>query len=137
MAMDEISKFIDRFVGFFHRFSEPAEHLFGFIIENLQQDIVLILEVEVDRSIGDPCFFGNLRYGCLMKAEIGKYLYGGFENTLVFVVFVSSADGSPPVHIEKVNECSFILLRSLWHVKQKWFPGRQPGICESGYVGIR
>jgi len=117
MSMDEIPKFIDRFVGFDHRFSESAEHLFGFVIENLKQDIVFILEVEVYRPIGDSRFFGNLRYGCVMEAGFREYFHGGFENTFVLVVFFLSVDGPPPFRMEKVNECSFILLGATSPVK--------------------
>ncbi len=60
VAIDEITEFRNRCVGMIHRLLEPVEHLPGFIGEYLDQNIVFVLEIEINGSIGNPRSFGYL-----------------------------------------------------------------------------
>ena len=63
MQTDKIAKFIDSIVRFVDFFPEPGKYLFGFVAEKLYQDIILIFEIKIDRTISDIGFPGDLRNG--------------------------------------------------------------------------
>jgi hypothetical protein len=52
----------------------------------VDQDIIFILEIQVDGSVGNPRLFGNLGNCRLEKALLGKDLNCRFQNTIVFIV---------------------------------------------------
>jgi len=63
MQVDKIAKFIDSIVRFVNFFPEPGKYLLGFVAEKLNQDIILIFEIKIDRTISDIGFPGDLRNG--------------------------------------------------------------------------
>jgi len=63
MQADKIAKFIESIVRFVDFFPEPGKYLLGFVAEKLHQDIILIFEIKIDRTISDIGFPGDLRNG--------------------------------------------------------------------------
>ena len=97
VTVNQITQLVDGGVGFFDLFPEAAEDLFGFVLEKLNQDIVFVFKIEVNRSVGDAGLPGDLGYGRLMKPSFGKYFNGCFKDALVFIpCFRFCIDKIPP-----------------------------------------
>ena len=95
MTSDKIAQFRRTIVGLFNLSSEPFEHLLGPVTEKLHQNIVFIFEIKIDRPVSHPGFFGDLGNGWLMKTLAGKYLYGRFQNQVIFTIFIILIDIDP------------------------------------------
>ncbi len=76
----------------------------------MNKDIVLVLEIQIDRAIGHAGFTGNLRNGGFVKTEFRKHRDRRFKDTPVLVVFAFGTDGAPLLIKSQyiMNECSFI-----------------------------
>ena len=61
MSTNKIAKFINGIVGSVNFLSEASKNLSGFIAEKLNQNIIFVFEIKIDRAVSDPCFPGNLR----------------------------------------------------------------------------
>ena len=85
VTVNQIAQLVDGCVGLFDLFPEAAEDLFCFVLEKLNQDIVLVFKIEVNRSVGDAGLPGDLGYGRLMKSSFGKYFHSCFKDALVFI----------------------------------------------------
>jgi len=97
MPTDQIPKFIHRRIGIVHRLSELLEHVFCFVAEKLNEDIVFVFEVQIDRAVCNTGGSGDLRDGCLMEALVGENVYRCVQDAMVFVtVPVFFRDDSPP-----------------------------------------
>jgi len=97
VSTDQVSKFVNGVIGPVDLLPEATEDLLGLIVEKLYQNIVLIFKIEVDRSIGDTGFSGDLCNGRLKEPLLGEYLYGCVQYSPIFVVCLFSlADGTPP-----------------------------------------
>jgi hypothetical protein len=96
MHADQVTQFLDRLIGPVNLFAKPLKDLFGFVAEKLNQDVILVLEVKVYGTIGNPGLFGNLGNGGLVKTLPGKHPDGGLKNTMVFIIFVFAGDDRPP-----------------------------------------
>jgi hypothetical protein len=92
----EIIQFADSVIRLAHFFPEFFKDLFGFIAKKLHQDIILVFKIQINGTVGHPCFFGNLRNGRIKKALPGKYFDGRFEDQMIFVVFIFDIDNRPP-----------------------------------------
>lgn len=73
MAVYQISKFANRIIRLVYMFSESIKYLFGFIAEELNQNIILVFEIEVDGAVGNTRGLCNLGNGGLKKTLFGKY----------------------------------------------------------------
>jgi hypothetical protein len=93
-----------------HFFPEQIEYLFGLVRKKLNQDVILVFKVEINRSIGHTRFSGNLGYGGLIESLLSKNLDCRFEDAVIFVdIFVSNTDDSLLIVADKImNEYSFI-----------------------------
>jgi hypothetical protein len=111
MTIDQILQLVLGRVTFFNRFAKPVKNLFGFIPKELNQDIVLVFEVQINGSIRDTRFFGNLGDGRLKESLLGKYLDGRLENPMILIVeFLFGINGTRSLLNQFMNECSFIFL---------------------------
>jgi len=90
---NQVAQFVDGRLGAIDLLSEAIENLFGLVAEELDQDIVLVLEIEVDRSVSDTGFTCDLGDRRLVVALPCENRYGSFQNAVVLVVFVSAGDG--------------------------------------------
>jgi hypothetical protein len=61
MSTNKIAKFINGIVGSVNFLSEASKNLSGFIAEKLNQNIIFVFEIKIDRAVSDPGFPGNLR----------------------------------------------------------------------------
>ncbi len=61
MSMNQVAKFINSSIRSAYFLSEAGENLSGLITEKLDQDILFIFEIKIDRTIGNPRFLSNLR----------------------------------------------------------------------------
>jgi len=52
----------------------------------MNQNVIFIFEIKVDGAVCNSGFSGDLRYGCLGKTLLGKYLNRCFQNPMIFVV---------------------------------------------------
>jgi len=93
---DKVSQLLDGTAPAIDFFSEALENLLGFVLEKLNQDIVLVFEVQIDGPIGHTGFSGDFGNGRLMISVPGKYLDGRFEDAVVFIVFIAGTDGLTP-----------------------------------------
>ncbi|MCG6894880.1 MAG: hypothetical protein LJE65_14850 [Desulfobacteraceae bacterium] len=78
----------------------------------MKQDVVLVLEIQVDRTVCYPRFLGNLGDCGQKEALIGENFDGGLQNPMVFFAgFVVVANNDLPgnaVSLPLMNEHSFI-----------------------------
>ena len=96
MQADKIAKFVNSIVRFVDFFPEPGKYLLGLVTEKLYQDIILIFEIKIDRTISDTGFPGDLRNGWLEKTLFRKYFDCRFKDPMIFVVyFLFSANNRP------------------------------------------
>jgi hypothetical protein len=93
---DEVAQLLDGTAPAIDFFSEALKNLLGFVLEKLNQDIVLVFEVQIDGPIGHTGFSGDFCNGRLMISVPGKYLDGRFEDAVVFIVFIAGTDGLTP-----------------------------------------
>jgi hypothetical protein len=93
---DEVAQLLDGTAPAIDFFSEALKNLLGFVLEKLNQDIVLVFEVQIDGPIGHTSFSGDFGNGRLMISVPGKYLDGRFEDAVVFIVFIAGTDGLTP-----------------------------------------
>jgi len=122
MPVYQIPQFVDGIIGPVNIFLEATKDLFGFIVEKVDQNIIFIFEIKIDCPIGNPGFFCDLRNRRLKETLLGKILYGGFKNAMVFIViFFFSSNNRPPSNSYNcfMNECSFILSGKFAPVKKK------------------
>jgi hypothetical protein len=96
MQTDQCSQLLDGIAAPADFFPEALENLLGFVAEKLDQDVVFVFKVQVDGPVGHAGLLGNFGNGRLGVSVAGKYLDGGIENKMVFVVFVIRADRPPP-----------------------------------------
>ena len=104
MPANEIAQFIRTGIRTVQFFSERTKHLFGFIIEKLDQNIVFIFEIQIDGAVGDLCYFGNLGNGRLMKSMSGKNLNSRFKDLVILIIFFNPVNNGPP------KWCTFLKL---------------------------
>jgi hypothetical protein len=98
MSSDQVSKLINGILGLIHLFSETSKNLLGFVIEELNQNIIFIFEIQIDGAISHAGFFGDLSNGRLKESVFGKYLDSRLEYAMVFIVFSTLfIDGEPPL----------------------------------------
>jgi hypothetical protein len=57
---NQVAQFVYGVVRHIDLFSELGKHLGGLIFKKLHQDIVFVFEIQVNRSVGDTRFTGNL-----------------------------------------------------------------------------
>jgi hypothetical protein len=118
MHADQTAQFLFGGRGPTDRISEPFENLARFVLVELDQNVVLVLEIEIDGSVSHPGRFGDLSDRRLKKPLIGEHLDGGFKNALVLVTVLGfRSDGGPPG--DTMNEYSFIYQRLKVPVKPK------------------
>jgi hypothetical protein len=122
MTTNKIPQFVQAVVGLVNSGPEAIKNLFGSVVKKMNQDIVFVLEIKIDGTIGHPGFPGNLCNGRLVKTLVRKDFYGCFKDKMVFIIFIFFIDFIPPValyrtHI-KMNECSFII--QAWHIPVKF-----------------
>jgi len=109
MASNQIPKLINRGIGPVHFLSKCVKYLLCLMAEKMDKDIIFVFKIKVHGAVGNPGLPGDLRYGRLVEAFIGEKFYGSFQDPMIFIiVFFLPADGLPPDHLHKVNECSFI-----------------------------
>jgi hypothetical protein len=107
MHADQTAQFLFGGCGPTDRISEPFENLARFVMVELDQNVVLVLEVEIDGPVSHLGRFGDLSDRRLKKTLIGEHLDGGFKNALVFVTVLGfRSDDKPPGNA--MNEYSFI-----------------------------
>ena len=98
MPADQVAEFFHSVVALVDFLPEAVEHLFGLVVEKLDQNVVLVLEVEIDGAVGNTGLARDLGDGGLEKSLLGKYLDGRLKDALIFVVGLSLLiDGTPPV----------------------------------------
>jgi hypothetical protein len=95
MPPDEIAQFIQTVVRFFNLSSEPNKHLLGSVAEKMHQNVIFIFEIKIDGTVGHPCLFGDLGNSRLVKTLARKYLYGRFQNEMIFIIFIILTDVAP------------------------------------------
>jgi hypothetical protein len=94
---NQIAQFVKSGIGAIDLLTEALEYLLGLIAEKLDQDVVLVFEIEVDGSVGDTGFTGDLGNGRLEVTLPCEYLYGRFQNAVVLVIFFSISDGQTSI----------------------------------------
>jgi hypothetical protein len=95
MPADKIPQFIQTGFCSCHFRAERIKHLFGFIVEKLDQDIVFVFKIQIDGTVSHSGLFGNLGNGGLMKSQSGKYFNRRLENLMVFMIFFDLFRGCP------------------------------------------
>jgi hypothetical protein len=110
---NQIAQFADGRLGTIDLLAEALKNLLGLVAEELNQDIVLVFEIEIDRSVGDPRLTGDLGDRGLKITLPRENLDGSFQNAVVLVVFFSVGDekssvGAGSVENRFMNEHSFI-----------------------------
>jgi len=60
MFPNKISEFLNGIGTLFDRFFEPVKYQFCFVAEKLSKNIILIFEIEINRTVSDSSFFGDL-----------------------------------------------------------------------------
>jgi hypothetical protein len=78
VTLDQVFELVNGPVGAIHFLLKSLKYLLGFKFEKLNQDVVFVFKIQIDRPIGDTGLFGDLRNGRLVIALAGKYLDGGF-----------------------------------------------------------
>ena len=97
MPPDKVPQFIQAVVGLVDGGPEAVKNLFGSVVKKMNQDIVFVLEIKIDGTIGHTGFPGNLGNGRLVKTLARKDFYGCFKDKMVLVVFIFFIDFRPPV----------------------------------------
>jgi hypothetical protein len=96
MPVNQHPQLVDGRFGLVHLLTETLEGLGGPVAEEVDQNVVLVLEIQVDRTVRDPGLAGNLGNGGFVETLLGEDLDGGFQNALVLVVgFGFSGDDEP------------------------------------------
>jgi len=60
MLPNKISEFLNSIGALFDRFFEPVKYQFCFVAEKLSKNIILIFEIEINRTVSNFRFFGDL-----------------------------------------------------------------------------
>jgi hypothetical protein len=63
MSTNKIAKLINGIVRSVNFLPEASKNLSGLVAEKLNQDIIFVFEIKIDRAVSDPCFSGDLRNG--------------------------------------------------------------------------
>jgi hypothetical protein len=71
------SEFVNGTVGPIDILAKALKNLLGLVIEKLNQNVVFVFEIEINRTVGDTGFFSNLRNGRLKIPLAGEYLDRG------------------------------------------------------------
>ena len=95
MPVHQIPQFIPAVLGPIDRLPKPFKYLLGPKIEKLNQDVIFIFKIQIDGTIGDPGFFGNLGNGRLVKSLSGENLDRCLEDLMVFIIFFNPVRGYP------------------------------------------
>jgi hypothetical protein len=74
---------------------KPFKYLFGFVVKKIDQNVVFIFEIQVNRAIGHAGFLGDLGDGGLVKPLPGKNLHRRFQDQVVLVIFMLFIDFNP------------------------------------------
>lgn len=93
MAPNKIAQFIDSGLRLVNLFTKAGKDLPGFVIEEMDQNVIFIFEVKVNGPIGDTGRPGNLGYGRLMETGLGEYGDRRFQDAMIFIIFSFGNDG--------------------------------------------
>jgi hypothetical protein len=63
MSPNKATKFVQAVIGLVDGRPESIEHLFGSVVEKLDQNIVFIFEIKIDGTIRHTCLSGDLGNG--------------------------------------------------------------------------
>ena len=74
---------------FFQLCPHVLHDLSEFFLKEGDEDIVLVLEVQVNRPVGDIRLFGDLRYPGIVKPLLRKNLYRSLQDLLMLILRLS------------------------------------------------
>jgi hypothetical protein len=88
MSPNEIAQFIEAVVGVLDLGPKLFKDLLGSIAEKLNQDVILVFKVQIDRSVSNASLFGDLGNRRLMKPLARKHGHGRFQYQVILIVFL-------------------------------------------------
>ena len=96
MCPNQVAQFPQGRIFLIHRLAKAIKDLLGLELVELYQNIVLVFEIEIDRSIRHTGLFGYLGYRGLKKTLLGKNFHGCFHDALIFIRILFHDDGAEP-----------------------------------------
>jgi len=88
MPADQVSQLFLGIARLIDRFPEPLKYQAGTVAEKIIQDIGLVLEIDIDGTVSNPCLPCDLGNGGLIETLLGKNLDRGIHDPLVFAVIL-------------------------------------------------
>ena len=100
---DKVAQFVQAVVSLADSGAKLIKNLFCPVVEKLHQNIVFVLEIQVDGTVGHAGLPGDLGNGRLVESLAGKDRYGCLQDNMVLIIFFLLADFGPPAVANKIR----------------------------------